>query len=256
VFATVRKPVDADELRGLNEANLMPVCPLDLTKREQIPEIRKTVVAELGRREKPGLRALICNAGAGGVAPIELMDLEQFRAELEARVVGSVALVQEFLPLIRSGSGRIIWVTTPSLMPTLFVAAIHACDFAVNCIARTLELELKPWNIPSIMVRCGGIKTPAVAKSEAELEQSLSRWPGEHLKLYEQTLRAWAADQAAFDARRTEPGVVAETIRRALIARKPRRRYSVGYMAGAAAFLEALPQPLADKILAWRFRRR
>jgi NAD(P)-dependent dehydrogenase (short-subunit alcohol dehydrogenase family) len=256
VFATVRKSADADELRGLGESNLIPVCPLDLTRREHILGAREIVAAELGRRSNPGLRALVCNAGGGGIAPIELMDLESFRAELDARVVGSVALLQAFLPLLRKGFGRVVWVTTPALMPTLFVSEIHACDFAVNCIARTLDLELKPWNIPSIMVRCGGIKTPAVAKSAAELEQSLLHWPEENRKLYEKALRSWSADMVGFDSRRSEPEVVAETVRRTLIARKPKRRYSVGYMAGAAAFLEALPQPLADWILAQRFKRR
>ena len=256
VFATVRKQADADGLRGLGVSNLIPVCPLDLTRREHIPGVREIVIAELERRGNPGLRALVSNAGGGGIAPIELMDLDDFRAELDARVVGAVALVQAFLPLLREGSGRVIWITTPALMPTLFVTEIHACDFAVNCIARTLELELKPWNIPSIMVRCGGIKTPSVARSAAELEQSFQRWPEEKRKLYENALRSWSADMTGFDSRRTEPEVVAETVRKALTARKPKRRYSVGYMAGAAAFLEALPQPLADWILAQRFKRK
>ena len=171
VFATVRKQADAESLRSLNEAlsttalgttpTLIPICPLDLTRLEHIPHVMETVTEELKRRGKEGLYALINNAGGGSVAPIELMDLDGFRTELQARVLGSVAMVQACLPMIRRARGRIVWIVTPATLPTPYVTSIHACDFAVNCIARTLEIELKPWKIPNIMIRCGGTKTAA-----------------------------------------------------------------------------------------------
>jgi len=256
VFATVRKQADAESLRGLNEPNLIPVCPLDLTRLEHIPPAIETVTGELERRGKEGLYALINNAGGGSVAPIELMDLEGFRTELEARVLGSVAMVQACLPLIRRARGRIVWIVTPAIMPTPYVTSIHACDFAVNCIARTLEIELEPWKIPNIMIRCGGIKTAASLKSDAELTASLKAWPRERSALYEAALRQWQEDMAGFDAKRTDPERVAEVVFKALCAQEPKRRYSIGHMAGAAAFLESLPQPVVDAILARRFKAR
>jgi NAD(P)-dependent dehydrogenase (short-subunit alcohol dehydrogenase family) len=252
VFATVRKEVDAAKLRSLNEPNLVPICPLDLTRLEQIPNVVETVTGELKHRGKEGLYALINNAGGGFVAPIELMDLNKFRVELETRVLGSVAIVQAFLPLIRQAGGRIVWIVTPAIIPTPYVTSIHACDFAVNCIARTLQIELMPWKIPSIMIRCGGIKTPAVSRNAAELEASFKKWPRERLELYEQAIRRWQEDMAAFDAKRTDPEEVAKVVFKALWAKEPKRRYSIGYMSGAAAMLESLPQPVVDSILAKR----
>lgn len=254
VFATVRKQVDAAELRSLGVPNLIPVCPLDLVEMEHIPAAVDAVSEELGRRGRVGLRALIHNAGGGSIAPIELMSLAEFSAEVEARLVGSVALVQAFLPMLRRvEGGRVVWITTPAIMPTPYVASIHACDFAVNCLARTLDIELKPWHIASVMVRCGGIQTPSVARSMEVLARSLEEWPPERAALYQQALQDWRESMAAFDTRRTPPEKVAEVVYRALAARRPKRRYPVGYMAGAAAFLEALPQPLADAILRMRF---
>lgn len=145
VFATVRKAADAGSLRALNAPNLVPVCPLDLTNLNDISTAFNTVTDELKRRGMQGLYALINNAGGGSPAPIELMDLDKFQVELQTRVLGSVAMVQAFLPLIRQAHGRIAWIMTPALMPTPYVASIHACDFAVNCIARTLDIELKSW---------------------------------------------------------------------------------------------------------------
>jgi NAD(P)-dependent dehydrogenase (short-subunit alcohol dehydrogenase family) len=253
VFATVRKEADAESLRSVNEPNLIPVCPLDLTKLEQIPGVVETVQMELERRGKQGLYALINNAGGGEVAPIELMDLDKFRIELQTRVLGSVAMVQAFLPMIRQAGGRIVWIATPAIIPTPYVTSIHACDFAVNGIARTLDIELKPWNIPSLMIRCGGIKTATGMKTTLEPEALLQNLPRERSALYEQALRQWGRDIAEFDKKRTEPEEVAKVILKALSADRPKRRYSVGHMAGAAALLESLPQPLADSILKARF---
>jgi NAD(P)-dependent dehydrogenase (short-subunit alcohol dehydrogenase family) len=253
VFAGVRKQADAAKLRRLKLPGMVPVCPLDLTKRAQILAARRSVTRELKRRGKPGLYALINNAGGGSPAPVELMNLDEFQGELQARVLGSVAVLQAFLPLLRQASGRVVWIMTPALMPTPYVAGIHACDFAWNCIARTLEIELKPWGIPNIMIKCGGIRTPAGMRTTSDVEALLRRASPEGRRLYESALRKWQADMAAFDKNRTDPLRVADLVLRALTAGKPRRRYSIGYMAGAAGLLESLPQPMADAILKARF---
>ncbi len=130
------------------------------------------------------LYAIVNNAGGGSIAPIELMDIAKFQLEAETRLVGPVALLQAFLPLIRRAHGRIVWIVTPALMPIPYVSSIHTYDFAANCLARTLQLELKPWNIPSIQVRCGGINTAAPAKTDGDLAASFRQWPPEQLKLY------------------------------------------------------------------------
>lgn len=45
---------------------------------------------------------------------------------------------------------------------------------------------------------------------------------------------------------------LAKVVFKALWAKEPKRRYSIGHMSGAAAMLESLPQPVADSILAKR----
>jgi NAD(P)-dependent dehydrogenase (short-subunit alcohol dehydrogenase family) len=253
VFATVRKQADAENLRSLNEPNLVPTFPLDLAKPEHIPNIYGFVVRELEKRGQKGLYAVINNAGGGSIAPIELMDLEKFRTELLARILGPVALLQHFLPLVRQAGGRVLWIVTPGLIPIPYVASIHACDFAVNCLVRTLNIELKPWNIPNVMIRCGGIQTDAPAKNAAELQEALQILPLERSELYANALQKNQNELANFDISRTPPEAVAKVVFQALCARKPRRRgYQVGYMSGMASFLEGLPQPVVDSLMAMR----
>jgi NAD(P)-dependent dehydrogenase (short-subunit alcohol dehydrogenase family) len=253
VFATVRREAHAVELGKLGEPNLVPICPLDLTTLGDVPHVAQTVGAELDRRDLAGLFALIHNAGGGGVAPIELIDLDRFRTELQTRLLGAIALIQAFLPLLRRAGGRIVWIMTPATIPTPYVASIHACDFAANCLARTLEIELKRWRIPNVMIRCGGIRTERGLKTTDEVEHGLRTWPQDRAVLYDEALRQWGGEMAAFDAKRTDPTAVADVVARALRARRPKRRYSVGHMASAAAFLELLPQRWVDAILKARF---
>jgi len=250
VFASVRKEADRDRLLRQQIPNLLPVFPLDLARSSDIPPVVHFIQEMVRSANQPGLYALINNAGGGSIAPIELMDVEYFRVELQTRLVGSVALVQALLPLLRAGSGRIIWIATPAIIPMPYVASIHACDFAANCLARTLDLELKPWRIPSILVRCGGIKTARGLRTTGEVEEMLKNPKSD---LYRRQLTTWADEMKAFDQKRTDPEEVAQTVMTALTARHPKRRYAVGYMSGAAAFLESLPQPLTDAILNMRY---
>ncbi len=253
VFASVRTASDAQALQSLQFPNLIPIFPLDLIHLEQIPIVVDMVATKLERRGQKGLYALINNAGAGNISPIELMDLGQFRIELEARLLGATAMVQAFLPMLRKVGGRIMWITTPAIIPTPYVTSIHACDFAVNCIVRTLNLELKQWNILTTMIRCGGIKTPSALNTTSEVDWLLQKEPLERVEPYKQSLQKWSKEMTGFDEKRTEAGKVAELILKALSAKSPKRRYSIGHMAHAAAFLEALPQPVTDWILKMRF---
>jgi NAD(P)-dependent dehydrogenase (short-subunit alcohol dehydrogenase family) len=231
---------------------LVPVCPLDLARREHIPAVHEVVLGELERRQLEGLYAIVNNAGGGGFAPLEFADLDRFQAELQTRILGPLALLQAFLPLIRRARGRVVWIATPALLPIPFVGAIHICDFAVNGLARTLELELKPWGIPNILIRCGGIKTAAVTRTGHDLDSDFDRWPPECRALYAKEIRKQEQGLAAFDRKRTSPEKVAEVIERALCAARPKRRYQVGYMSGFAALLELFPQPVVDWVMAKR----
>ena len=125
-------------LKALGMPNLVPIL-FDLRRLEDLPlpgPWRRS--SEAG---EPYVRIDEQRLGQHG-RPIELMNLERFSDELRARLVGAVALVQAFLPSLRRSGGRILWIATPGMIPTPYVTGIHAADFAVNCIVRTLAIEL------------------------------------------------------------------------------------------------------------------
>lgn len=250
VFATVRKQADADALNAIELPGLVPICPLDLTIPEQIEQVARTIQAELRTRGKEGLYAIVNNAGGGGIAPIELMDLDAFRTELETRVVGPVALLQHLLPAIRQGRGRLVWIATPALVAIPYVSSIHAPEFAMNCIAHTLQLELRRWDVPNILIKCGGIDTPSPQRSAEEFAAALGQWPPEKVQLYAQAFERLLKRLNRFDAGRTPAEDVAAAIYRALTAPHPRRIYRVGKGSRGLAVIRHLPQAWIDAIMA------
>ncbi len=252
VFASVRTRKAHEELADLRVRGLVPVSPLDLAAPDDLPRALGIIREEIAARGLKGLYGIVNNAGAGDVAPIELLDVRKLRIELEARIVAPIMLVQGLLPLLRTARGRIAWIQTPALIPIPFVASIHACDFAANCIARTLHLELASWGIPSVLVRCGGIRTDAPRKSDDGLERAIQGWSGEQKALWESTMQRERRDLLAFDEKRSDPRDVAEKVCTALCAARPRRAYRAGHLSRAAGVLELLPQPVVDRIMARR----
>ncbi len=249
VLATVRKESDANKLAEIGLENLKPLYPLDLTIDEQIDTITNSIKNKIRQNKIPQLYSIINVAGGGHIAPIELMDISQFRAELEKRIIGPFRLLQELIPFLRETKGRIIWIATPGLFPIPFLTDIHAADFAVNYIARTLNLELLPDNIRNILIRCGGINTTSPKRSIEQLKQSMSEWPPERLAPYKDRLLQFIQDQVKFDLYRTESIEVAKLVAKVLRINKPKVRYQIGYLSRMGAFLEKLPQSWVDKIM-------
>jgi NAD(P)-dependent dehydrogenase (short-subunit alcohol dehydrogenase family) len=251
VLATVRKKSDADILNGFGLPELIPVCPLDLTKNNDITAVSKIVAGKITSKEIPPLYSIFFVAGGGEIAPIELMNIEDFRNELEKRITGNIALLQKMLPFLRQTKGRILWISTPAILPSSFIAEIHAADFAVNYVARTLNLELYPDGIKNILIRCGGIDTPSPERTEKNIVGRLQQHgvPEVGINLYRNRLQKFENQLKFFSKKRTNPEVVAKTVEKALSAKNPKTRYQVGYMSKVATILENLPQSWTDSIL-------
>ncbi|MFE2429507.1 SDR family NAD(P)-dependent oxidoreductase [Streptomyces sp. NPDC059373] len=99
----------AAELEGLEGAAGVTAVPGDVTE----PAHRVELVAAAW--EFGGLDLLVNNASALGAEPLVALaqlPLAGLRAALETNVVAPLALVQEALPLLRSGSGTVLNVSS------------------------------------------------------------------------------------------------------------------------------------------------
>jgi NAD(P)-dependent dehydrogenase (short-subunit alcohol dehydrogenase family) len=122
--------------------------------------------------------------------------------------------------------GRIVNVSSiTGKIYTPFGGWYHATKFALEAFSDCLRLEVEPFGIDVVVIEPGAIKT---------------EWgsiAAEHLsKISGNGAYAEAANMAADGLRRTyqggrlsPPSLIADAILKAVIARKPRTRYAVGF---------------------------
>ena len=248
VFAGVRHPADGERLQQQAGPRLMPIR-LDVTDAASISAASHTVAAMVGER---GLAGLVNNAGIGVAGPIELLPLADWRRQFEVNVFGLI-VTQTFLPLIRTGRGRIInmgSIAGRASMP--FMAPYAASKHALEAITDALRLELQPWGIRVALIAPGAIATPIWKKTRKEVDAWEAAW-GQDLKgMYREGFTR-IKDAATAAGEQAQPAsVVAETVAHALRSRWPKTRYLVGSDAAIRAYLALL---LPDRLNDWLLTR-
>lgn len=232
VLAGVRREGDAPE--GTEEVLL------DVTDAEQIREAAERV---------DELNGLVNNAGIALGSPLELVPVDQLRHQLEVNLVGQVAVTQALLPPLRRAKGRIVFmgsIAGRSALP--FLAPYAASKHALEAVADSLRLELKPFGIPVSIVEPGSIRTAIWGRSAARADELAATMDSGLAELYAERVAAFRS----VALKRGEGGApadrVAEVVEEALTAERPHARYLVGRDAKLRAGFERLPDRLRDRI--------
>jgi NAD(P)-dependent dehydrogenase (short-subunit alcohol dehydrogenase family) len=134
---------------------LVPV-PLDVTDPAAAAAAVRTVVDSFGR-----LDVLVNNAGYANVASIEDVDLDDFRAQVDANLFGVVHLTRAALPVMREqGSGHIVQVSSVGGRVTApGLSAYQAAKWAVGGFSSVLAAEVAPLGIRVTVLEPGGMRT-------------------------------------------------------------------------------------------------
>ena len=238
----VRREVDAERLRSSG----LRTVKLDVSDAASIAAAR----AELG--DAP-LAGLVNNAGIAVAGPVEFIPLDQLRLQLEVNVVGQVAVIQQFLPALRAGGGRIVNVSSIGGRFALpLVSPYNASKFALEAISDSLRRELHGQGVDVIVIEPGGVKTPIWDKGNKTADELQADMPPEADRLYGKLIAAVRGAMVEIAQEKgIEPRVVAETIGRALTAKRPRTRYLVGTDAKIRGpMARILPDRLMDRAVA------
>ncbi len=232
VLAGVRREGDAPE--GTEEVLL------DVTDPEQIRGAAERVEE---------LDGLVNNAGIALGSPLELVPADQLRYQLEVNLVGQVAVTQALLPALRRAKGTIVFmgsIAGRSALP--FLAPYAASKHALEAVADSLRLELKPFGITVSIVEPGSIRTAIWSRSAARADELAATMDSELAELYAERVAAFRS----VALKRGEGGApaerVAEVVEEALTAERPHARYLVGKDAKLRAGFERLPDRLRDRI--------
>jgi NAD(P)-dependent dehydrogenase (short-subunit alcohol dehydrogenase family) len=238
----VRKERDAERLRSQG----LRTVKLDVADPASIAAAR----AELG--EGP-LAGLVNNAGIAVAGPLEFLPLDQLRLQLEVNVVGQLAVIQQFLPALRAGRGRIVNVSSIGGRFALpLVGPYNASKFALEGISDSLRRELHGQGVDVILIEPGGVKTPIWGKSNELADELQQQMPPEAERLYGRLIDGVRRATIEIDREKgIEPSEVAEVIGTALSAKRPRTRYLVGTDAKIRGpMAKILPDRLMDRAVA------
>lgn len=234
VFAGIRKEEDGSKLRKYSSNRIIPVF-LEVTDSKSIENAASMISNEV---EEHGLYGLVNNAGIAVAGPLELIPVEKIREQFEINVIGQIAIIQAFLPLIRKANGRIINISSKEgLLAMPFVGPYCASKFAMEAFSDALRIELKQWKIPVIIIEPGVVATQLPRKSLNDAENFIRQLSGHSSCLYNSCINnvLGIADRIINSAISADK--VARTIAAAISSRKPKSRYIVGRDARMFAFL-------------------
>ncbi|MDR5711674.1 SDR family oxidoreductase [Nesterenkonia flava] len=153
VFAVARR---AEKLEHLAEQEGIIPLACDITDREQVDQALEQVQAQ------GGIDTLINNAGGAlGIDPVAEGRLEDWRWMFEVNVLGTLNMIQAFLPMLRAhGEGTILNVTsTAGLVAYEGGAGYNAAKFGEHALTGALRLEEAEHNVRVIEVLPGMVHT-------------------------------------------------------------------------------------------------
>jgi NAD(P)-dependent dehydrogenase (short-subunit alcohol dehydrogenase family) len=195
------------------------------------------------------LDGLVNNAGIAIAAPVEFVPPEELRHQLEVNLVGQVAVTQAFLPALRRAKGRIVFmgsIAGRSALP--FLSPYAASKHALEAVADSLRLELRPFGIHVSIVEPGSIKTAIWARSAQRAGELVAASDGELGVLYGERIAAFRQIALERGAAGEPAEKVAKVVLEALTAERPHTRYLIGRDARLRAGFERLPDRLRDRI--------
>ncbi len=243
VFAGVRRPEDGARLEGQVGQNLEPVL-IDVTQGDTIEAARALIEEETGGR---GLDALMNNAGVSVASPIEFLELEDLRWQLEVNVIGQVAVTKAFLPMIRRVRGCIIITgSVGGFVASPFLGPYAMSKFAMEAFADSLRMELKPQGISVVLLEPAAIATEIWDKGSAAAEPYETNPPAGFTEHYGQFLAGIKKFAAEGKERGHPPQVVLDAVLHALESGRPKTRYVMGDGARLRQLLRRLPDRMRD----------
>lgn len=181
--------------------------------------VKKGVADVLARTGR--IDALVSSAGYSVFGSVEELPLEKAREQIETNLIGTLAPIRAVLPAMRKARrGRIVVVgSLAGRAPIPFQAHYSATKAALDALTLALRVEVAPFGIGVSLVEPGDIRT--AFNDHMDWGDTCASAYGERLRRCERVVRESLPKAPG-------PEVVAQVIHRALAARRPRVRYTVG----------------------------
>ena len=250
VLAGVRRDQDADAIRG---PGIEPLI-IDITNPDHIRALATRVQDDPRGR---AVRALVNNAGIGVNAPVEVFALDAWRRLFEVNFFGHIAVTQTLLPALIRSKGRVINVSSVGGKVAMATYGPYAgTKFALEAVSDSLRREIAPFGVEVVVVEPGAVKTKIAGQAIATAHEVASTMTPEQRQRYGRLVQAITAQAASVtESSGLSADAAAKVIAKAVTARKPRTRYTVGRDAALITLVaRILPDRILDRVLAAALR--
>ncbi len=155
LVATARDPGALADLTSLG-ADRVILMPLDVTDAAAAARVVSNAVAHFG-----GLDILVNNAGYGNVAPIEDTSIEEFRAQIETNLFGTIIMTKAAIRLFREQRrGHFFQISSiGGRAGATGRGPYSAAKFGVEGFSEVLAAEMAPFGVHVTIVEPGGFRT-------------------------------------------------------------------------------------------------
>lgn len=229
VYAAARR---VDRMQSLARSGVR-ILSMDVTDDASMHAGVQEIIAKSGR-----IDVLVNNAGYGSYGAVEEVPMGEARSQFDVNVFGAMRLIQLALPHMRAQrSGTIVNVTSMGgKIHTPLGAWYHGTKFALEGISDCLRMEVQPFGIDVVVIEPGGIKTEWAGIAADKLRAVSDKGP------YAPQANAVAKmmGDESIRKRQSPPELIADTIAKAVNAKRPKTRYAVGFGAKPMIFMRRL----------------
>ncbi|XP_053517342.1 17-beta-hydroxysteroid dehydrogenase type 1 isoform X2 [Artibeus jamaicensis] len=222
VYATFR---DLSTQGPLWEAAESQGCPPGSLETLQLDvQDADSVAAAKARVTEGRVDVLVCNAGRGLLGPLEVHSADAVGSVLNVNLVGTVRVLQAFLPdMKRQRSGRILVTgSMGGLMGMPFNDVYCASKFAIEGLCESLAVLLLPFGVHVSLIECGPVRTAFQEKFQDGLSVVLDNVDAQTQNLFSQYQRH---SKQVFREKAQDPEEVTEVFLTALRDPQPALRY-------------------------------
>ena len=177
------------------------------------------------------VRALVNNAAIAVNAPVEAFAIDEWRRLFEVNLFGHIAVTQTLLPALIRSKGRVVNISSVGGKIAMATYGPYAgTKFALEAVSDSLRREIAPFGVQVVVVEPGAVRTEMPGRASATAHELASAMTPEQSQRYGPLVHAITAQTASHTTSGSglPADAAARVIAKAITARKPRTRYTVG----------------------------
>ena len=178
---------NADRVRAaIGEHENFLAVALDITDEAAARTAAQAAIDRFGR-----IDVLVNNAGNFYAGFFEEISPAQFRAQMETNFFGPLNVTRAILPIMRAQrSGQVVTITsTAGIVGVDFCAAYSASKFALEGWMESLQLDVAPYGIQTMVVEPGFFRTDLLVEGDSTIWPELSI--DDYAERTAETINAW-----------------------------------------------------------------